>query len=119
MAHGTESIPAFDKVVGPGNTFVALAKRQVYGIVDIDQIAGPTETLVIADASADPELVAADLLAQAEHDVVASAILITTSADLVSRVQVELSEQLDQLERGTIARQSLQRNGMAVVVDTL
>jgi histidinol dehydrogenase len=119
MAYGTESVPAADKVVGPGNTFVALAKKQVYGTVDIDQIAGPTETLVIADATAEPELVAADLLAQAEHDVVASAIFISTSAELVDAVQEQLNRQLDELERGSIARQSLERNGVAIIADSL
>jgi histidinol dehydrogenase len=119
LAFGTETIPAVDKVVGPGNIFVALAKKQVYGTVDIDQIAGPTETLVIADDSADPELVAADLLAQAEHDVVASAILITTSTRLAREVKIHLEQQLHQIDRGQIAGQSLARNGLMVTVETL
>lgn len=118
MAYGTASIPAVDKIVGPGNIFVVLAKRRVYGEVDIDQLPGPTETLLIADESARPDLCAADLLAQAEHDPLASAILLTTSADLGREVEAHLHEQLPQLERAAIARDSLATNGaIAVVAD--
>ncbi len=116
MAFGTESVPHVDKIYGPGNIFVVLAKRQVYGIVAIDQLPGPTETLVVADASADPDLAAADLLAQAEHDPMASAILITTSPELARAVMEELPKQLADLERAEIAGQSLAANGLIVVV---
>jgi histidinol dehydrogenase len=116
MAFGTISVPHVDKIYGPGNIFVVLAKRQVFGIVDIDQLPGPTETLIVADATADPELAAADLLAQAEHDPMASAILITDSPDLADAVMRELPEQLATLERAEIAGQSLAANGLVVVV---
>jgi histidinol dehydrogenase len=116
MAYGTESIPHVDKILGPGNIFVVLAKRRLYGVVDIDQLPGPTETLVVADGTADPELVVADLLAQAEHDPMASAILITTSRDLADAVFAELPRQLSTLERAEIARQSLKTNGLVVLV---
>jgi histidinol dehydrogenase len=116
MAYGTETIPHVDKIFGPGNIFVVLAKRRLYGIVDIDQLPGPTETLVVADGTADPELVAADLLAQAEHDPMASAILITTSRDLADAVFAELPRQLSTLERAEIAGQSLATNGLVVLV---
>jgi histidinol dehydrogenase len=119
MAYGTESIPAVDKVVGPGNTFTTLAKKQVYGDVDIDQLAGPTETLVLADESADVELVAADMLAQAEHGETSSAILITTSSKLASEVSVQLGEQLELMERGSVAAESLRQHGAIIVVDDL
>jgi histidinol dehydrogenase len=115
MAFGTETIPHVDKIFGPGNIFVVLAKRQVYGIVDIDQLPGPTETLLIADESADPALVAADLLAQAEHDAMASAILITTSPMLAHAVREELAAQLPILERAEIAAQSLAVNGLIIL----
>ncbi len=115
MAYGTVSIPHVDKIFGPGNIFVVLAKRQVYGLVDIDQLPGPTETLIVADDSADPELVAADLLAQAEHDPMASSILITTSAMLAHAVLEELPLQLEHLERAEIAAESLAANGMIVL----
>ncbi len=116
MAYGTASVPHVDKLYGPGNIFVVLAKRRVFGIVDIDQLPGPTETLIVADESADPELVAADLLAQAEHDPMASAILITTSPMLAHAVLQELPEQLAGLERADIAGQSLATNGLIVLV---
>ena len=119
MAYGTESVPRVDKILGPGNIFVTLAKKKVFGLVGIDQLAGPTETLVIADDSARPPLVAADLLAQAEHDPMASAILITTSRELVGSVQSELEAQLRLLSRRQIAGESLLRNGAAVVVSGL
>jgi histidinol dehydrogenase len=112
MAYGTESVPHVDKIFGPGNIFVVLAKRQVYGVVDIDQLPGPTETLLVADESADPALVAADLLAQAEHDPMASAILITSSPILAHSVLEELPAQLAALERADIAGQSLAANGL-------
>ena len=116
MAYGTETVPHVDKIYGPGNIFVVLAKRRVFGIVDIDQLPGPTETLVVADESADPELVAADLLAQAEHDPMASAILITDSPMLAHAVLEELPLQLASLERADIAGQSLAANGLIVLV---
>ena len=119
LAYGTESVPRVDKILGPGNIFVTLAKKKVFGLVGIDQLAGPTETLVVADDSARPELVAADLLAQAEHDPMASAILVTTSSALVDKVQSELERQLANLSRCHIARESLARNGVAVLADTL
>ena len=116
MAFGTETVPHVDKIYGPGNIFVVLAKRRVFGIVDIDQLPGPTETLLVADESADPELVAADLLAQAEHDPMASAILITSSPMLAHAVLDELPSQLAGLERADIAGQSLAANGLVVLV---
>ncbi|MCO5221237.1 MAG: histidinol dehydrogenase [Thermomicrobiales bacterium] len=119
LAYGTESIPRVDKIFGPGNIFVVLAKRQVFGQVAIDQLPGPTETVVVADVSANPRLTAADMLAQAEHDGMASAILITTSERLAHQVQAELSLQLGQLEREAIARESLATNGLIAVVETI
>jgi histidinol dehydrogenase len=116
MAYGTETVPHVDKIYGPGNIFVVLAKRRVFGLVAIDQLPGPTETLIVADESADPSLVAADMLAQAEHDPMASAILITTSATLAATVASELAEQRASLERREIAGQSLAANGLLVVV---
>jgi histidinol dehydrogenase len=108
-----------DKICGPGNVFVTLAKKQVYGIVGIDGLHGPTETVILADDSASPVLCAADLLAQAEHDEMASAILITTSPRMAGEVNEEVERQLAQLERQAIARQSLERNGVIVVVDNI
>lgn len=119
MAYGTESVPKVDKILGPGNIFVVLAKRRVYGEVDIDALPGPTETVLIADHSADPELCAADLLAQAEHDAMASAILLTTSAELAERVEQELERQLERLSRAEIAAESLANNGAIVVFPDL
>jgi histidinol dehydrogenase len=119
MAYGTASIPAVDKIVGPGNIFVVLAKRRVFGEVDIDQLPGPTETLLIADASARPDLCAADMLAQAEHDPLASAILLTTSPELANAVEEQLAEQLPSLEREAIARESLLTYGAIAVVPNL
>lgn len=119
MAYGTESVPRVDKICGPGNVFVTLAKKQVYGIVGIDGLHGPTETVILADDSASPVLCAADLLAQAEHDEMASAILITTSPSMAGEVNEEVERQLAQLERQAIARQSLERNGVIVVVDNI
>ncbi len=119
LAYGTESVPRVDKVFGPGNIFVVLAKRQVFGQVAIDQLPGPTETVVVADASANPRLTAADMLAQAEHDAMASAILITTSERLAMQVQTELTLQVAQLERESIARESLAANGVIAVVESV
>jgi histidinol dehydrogenase len=116
MAYGTETIPHVDKIFGPGNIFVVLAKRRVYGVVAIDQLPGPTETLVVADDGADPAIAAADLLAQAEHDPMASAILITTSPELAHAVERELVRQVVTLERAAIAGASLAANGLIAVV---
>jgi histidinol dehydrogenase len=118
LAYGTESIRSVDKIFGPGNLFVTLAKRQVFGIVGIDGLAGPTETVVIADDSANPVWVAADLLAQAEHDVLASAILLTPSRTLAEAVQVEVGRQMETLPRAEIVAQSLQsRSGIVLTND--
>lgn len=118
LAFGTESIPAVDKIFGPGNLFVTLAKRQVFGVVGIDGLAGPTETMVIADDSARPAWVAADLLAQAEHDVLASAILLTPSAKLAQAVQAEVAHQMESLPRAEIVAQALEnRSGIVVTRD--
>jgi histidinol dehydrogenase len=119
LAYGTEQIPAVDKIVGPGNIYVALAKRYVYGVVDIDSIAGPSEIIVLADDSADPAYVAADLLSQAEHDEMASAVLVTPSAALAQAVAAELERQLELLPRREIAGQSLADYGAILTVDTL
>ena len=119
MAHGTQSIPRVDKILGPGNIFVALAKRVVSGVVGIDAVTGPTETMVVADRSAAVEHVAADLLAQAEHDLLAQAVLITTSPELLERLPGELDRQLSRLQRATIARESLESRGAAVLVHDL
>jgi histidinol dehydrogenase len=119
MAYGTESLPKVDKIVGPGNIFVTLAKRQVYGLVDIDGLPGPTETLVIADEAANASLVAADLLAQAEHDTLSAAILVTPSHTLARQVQVEISHQIENLSRLNIIAESLQNQGGAVVCANL
>jgi len=118
LAYGTKSVPAVDKIFGPGNLFVTLAKRQVFGAVGIDGLAGPTETLVIADENAKPDWVAADLLAQAEHDVLASAILLTTSQELAEAVQVEIGHQMETLPRADILAQSLPgKSGIVVTKD--
>ena len=119
LAYGTESIPKVDKIVGPGNAFVAEAKRQVYGMVSIDMIAGPSEILVVADGKSNPRFVAADLLSQAEHDVLASAVLVTDSMDLAVAVQKELEAQIPLLERSEIARRSIDANGKIIVADSL
>jgi histidinol dehydrogenase len=118
LAYGTASVPQVDKVAGPGNLFVVLAKRAVYGVVGIEALPGPTETLVIADAAADPRLVAADLLAQAEH-VLASAILLTPSAELARAVQAEVARQVESLERAEAAAETVERRGGIVVVADL
>jgi histidinol dehydrogenase len=119
LAFGTETIPRVDKIVGPGNIYVAIAKKLVYGAVGIDSIAGPTEVIVIADETADARFVAADLLAQAEHDTDASAICITTSASLARDVAREVEQQLESLERRDIARASLDAYGAIFVVGSL
>ena len=119
LAYGTESVPRVDKILGPGNIFVVLAKRRVFGLVDIDQLPGPTETLLIADESANPAYVAADLLAQAEHDPLATALLITTSAELAQKVRGELEQQLGALSRVEVICSSLASRGGIAVVDSL
>jgi histidinol dehydrogenase len=115
LAYGTQSIPAVDKIFGPGNLFVTLAKKQLFGTVGIDGLAGPTETVVVADSAARPAWVAADLLAQAEHDYLASAILLTPSRPLAEAVQVEVARQLETLSRGEIAAASMAANGGIVL----
>ncbi len=119
LAFGTETIPAVDKICGPGNLFTTLAKRQVFGNVGIDGLPGPTETLVIADESADPALAAADLLAQAEHDLLACAILLTPSQDFAERVQAAVMQQLEELGRAEVILGSLARGSGIVVTETL
>ena len=119
LAYGTESIPKVDKIVGPGNAFVAEAKKQVFGKVSIDMIAGPSEILVIADGKSNPVHVAADLLSQAEHDKLASAVLVTDSEALALAVQQELERQLPLLPREEIARASIDNNGKIIVADSL
>ncbi|HKY53022.1 MAG TPA: histidinol dehydrogenase [Anaerolineales bacterium] len=115
LAYGTESIRAVDKIFGPGNLFVTLAKRQVYGVVGIEGLAGPTETVVIADEFANPAWVAADLLAQAEHDLLATAILLTPSPSLIGNVQNEIAGQIERLERAEVISASLENRGGAVL----
>ena len=119
LAYGTESIPRVDKIVGPGNAFVAEAKRQVFGQVSIDMIAGPSEILIIADGKSDPRHLAADLLSQAEHDRLASAVLVTDSEELAIAVQKELEVQIPMLERADIARASIDNNGKIIVAQDL
>lgn len=119
LAFGTESIPKVDKIVGPGNIYVALAKKAVYGYVSIDAIAGPSEILVIADETANPRFVAADLLSQAEHDELASAILVTTSEELARKVSDEVDGFLKELSRSEIIRKSLDNYGYILVADTM
>lgn len=119
MAYGTQTVPKVDKIVGPGNAFVAEAKRQVFGVCDIDMIAGPSEILVIADEGAKAKNVAADLLSQAEHDRLATAVLITTSQNLAKEVQAEIERQLKNLPREEIARCSVENNGKIIITDNL
>ena len=119
LAYGTESIPKVDKIVGPGNAFVAEAKKQVFGQVSIDMIAGPSEILVVADGQNNPAHIAADLLSQAEHDKLASAVLVTDSMELAVAVQAELERQLPRLPRQEIARASIDNHGKIIVADTL
>lgn len=119
LAYGTESVPAVDKIVGPGNIYVATAKRKVFGKVGIDMIAGPSEILVLADGSCSPTWVAADLLSQAEHDKLATPVLVTDSWDLARAVQQELEVQIPQLPRAAIARASVDTNGKIIVTDDI
>ena len=119
LAYGTESVPAVDKIVGPGNVFVATAKRKVFGKVAIDMIAGPSEILVLADEGCDAACVAADLLSQAEHDRLATAVLVTTSAKLAAAVSDELEKQIPLLPRADIARESIDTNGKIIIAETL
>ena len=119
LAYGTESIPNVDKIVGPGNAYVAEAKKQVFGKVAIDMIAGPSEILVVADCTANPRFVAADLLSQAEHDKMASAVLVTDSAEFAAAVSEELERQISQLPRAEIARASIDNNGKIIVAENL
>ena len=119
LAYGTETVPAVDKIVGPGGIFVATAKRKVFGKVGIDMIAGPSEILVLADGTCDPNWVAADLLSQAEHDVMASAVLATDSQELAKAVQAELERQLSLLPREPIARKSIETNSKILLCKTL
>ena len=119
MAYGTESVPKVDKICGPGNMFVAYAKKMVQGHVDIDGVFGPTETIVVADQAANPSFCAADLIGQAEHDPMATAILITDSRELLEKVEQELDLQLASQLRGDVARGALERRGRAVLVDSV
>lgn len=119
LAYGTESVPKVDKIVGPGNAFVAEAKKQVFGTVDIDMIAGPSEILVVADGTNNPAHIAADLLSQAEHDKMATAVLITDSADFANAVSEELEKQIPLLPREEIARTSIDTNGKIIITDSL
>ena len=117
LAYGTESVPRVDKIVGPGNAYVAEAKKQVFGRVSIDMIAGPSEILVVADATCNPKFVAADLLSQAEHDRMASAVLVTDTYELAEAVSAELERQIPLLPRAEIARASIDNNGKIIVAE--
>lgn len=119
LAYGTESVPKVDKITGPGNAFVAEAKKQVFGKVSIDMIAGPSEILVIADEKSNPAFVAADMLSQAEHDKMATAVLVTDSRELAGKVAEELEKQLSLLPREEIARASIENNGAVIITDNL
>lgn len=119
LAFGTETVPKVDKITGPGNIFVTLAKKEVYGYCDIDMLAGPSEILIVADDSADPCYVAADMLSQAEHDTLASSILITDSLDLANKVLKEIEAQLSPLPRQDIAREALDRNGLIIITQDI
>ena len=119
LAFGTGSVPKVNKIVGPGNIFVTLAKREVYGIVGIDGITGPTEAVILADESADPELVASDLLAQAEHDFLSIPILLTTSPELAKTVKNSIEEQISKLSRAEIAQYAIENNGGIIVVTSI
>ena len=119
LAFGTETIPRVDKITGPGNIFVTLAKKEVYGHVDIDMLAGPSEILIVADEDADPVYTAADMLSQAEHDPLASSIVITDSEKLARQVAIEAENQLQKLPRQEIARASIERNGLIVIADNM
>ena len=119
LAYGTETIPAVDKIVGPGNAFVAEAKKQVFGKVSIDMIAGPSEILVIADGTCNPKYVAADLLSQAEHDKMASAVLVTDCEELAEKVAAEIEDQIEMLARKEIARESIDNNGKIIITSSI
>jgi histidinol dehydrogenase len=119
LAYGTESVPRVDKICGPGNIFVTLAKREVFGDVGIDSIYGPTETVVVADESADPVLCAVDMIAQAEHDEMATPLLITNSRDLAERVLAEIETRVADLPRGNVALAAIEHQGGAVVANTI
>ena len=119
LAYGTESIPKVDKIVGPGNAFVAEAKKQVFGAVSIDMIAGPSEILIVSDGKSDPRVLAADLLSQAEHDKLASAVLVTDSRELAKKVSAEIEKLIPKLERSAIARASIDNNGKIIVTNDL
>ncbi|MBO5505957.1 MAG: histidinol dehydrogenase [Clostridia bacterium] len=119
LAYGTESVPKVDKIVGPGNKFVAEAKKQVFGQVSIDMIAGPSEILIVADGKTDPRYAAADLLSQAEHDKMASAVLVTDSMEFAKAVSAEIEKQIPELLRSEIARASIDNNGKIIVCDSL
>ena len=119
LAYGTETVPKVDKIVGPGNAFVAEAKRQVFGQVSIDMIAGPSEIMVIADGTNNPKHIAADLLSQAEHDKLASAVLLTDSEEFAIKVSEELERQIPELERSEIARVSIDDNGKIIITDSI
>lgn len=119
LAFGTESVPKVDKIVGPGNAFVAEAKKQVFGVVSIDMIAGPSEILIVADKENNPKHLAADLLSQAEHDKMASAVLVTDCEELANKVSEEIENQIPMLERAEIARASIDVNGKIIVADTI
>ncbi|MBQ2989315.1 MAG: histidinol dehydrogenase [Clostridia bacterium] len=119
LAYGTESVPAVHKIVGPGNAFVAEAKKQVFGKVSIDMIAGPSEILIVADGTCDPAVVAADMLSQAEHDKLASAVLVTDSPALADAVSEELEKQIALLPRKEIARESIDKNGKIIITQTV
>lgn len=119
LAYGTETVPRVDKITGPGNIYVATAKRQVFGQVDIDMIAGPSEILIVNDGSGSPQVLAADLLSQAEHDPMASAVLVTTSKAMAQKVEQALEDHLQRLPKGDIARQALQDYGALIVAPSL
>lgn len=119
LAYGTESVPAVHKIVGPGNAFVAEAKKQVFGKVSIDMIAGPSEILIVADGTSDPAILAADLLSQAEHDKLASAVLVTDSEALAEKVSAELERQIPLLPRESIARESIDKNGKIIITKSI
>lgn len=119
LAYGTESVPKVDKIVGPGNAFVAEAKKQVFGVVSIDMIAGPSEILIVADGKTNPKFAASDLLSQAEHDKMASAVLVTDDYDFAQNVSAELEKQIPLLERKDIARASIDDNGKIIVAENL
>ena len=119
LAYGTEEIPKVDKIVGPGNIFVATAKKLLFGMVDIDMVAGPSEILVVADETADPKYLAADLMSQAEHDVLASAILITTSEEIADKTIAEIERQKESLSRKAIIDQSLDNYGAVIIAKSI